>query len=64
MSCPVLLDRVRLPIEELQHNLDDWMVYYNSARTHQGKMCCGRTPMQTLIDGREVWNDKINALNN
>ena len=33
-------------IEELQHDLDDWMVYYNSARTHQGKMCCWRTPMQ------------------
>ena len=51
-------------IEELQHDLDDWMVYYNSARTHQGKMCCGRTPMQTLIDAKEVWDDKITALNN
>ena len=20
-------------------------------RSHQGKMCCGRTPMQTLLDG-------------
>lgn len=51
-------------IEELQHDLDDWMVYYNSARTHQGKMCCGRTPMQTLIDAKEVWDDKITTLNN
>ena len=51
-------------IEELQHDLDDWMVYYNSTRTHQGKMCCGRTPMQTLIDAKEVWDDKITALNN
>lgn len=51
-------------IEELQHDLDDWIVYYNSTRTHQGKMCCGRTPMQTLIDAKEVWDDKITALNN
>ncbi len=51
-------------IEELQYDLDEWMVYYNSARTHQGKMCCGRTPMQTLIDAKEVWDDKITALNN
>ena len=51
-------------IEELQYDLDDWMAYYNSARTHQGKMCCGRTPIQTLIDAKEVWDDKINALNN
>lgn len=51
-------------IEELQHDLDDWMVYYNNTRTHQGKMCCGRTPMQTLIDAKGVWDDKITALNN
>ncbi len=51
-------------IEELQHDLDDWMVYYNNTRTHQGKMCCGRTPMQTLIDAKGVWDDKITSLNN
>lgn len=36
---------------------------YNNARTHQGKTCCGRTPMQTLIDGKEAWRDKISTLN-
>ena len=50
-------------LEELQIDLDDWLRYYNEERTHQGKMCCGRTPMQTLIDGKEVWRDKISALN-
>ncbi len=50
-------------LEELQADLDDWLVYYNNDRTHQGKMCCGRTPMQTLIDGKEGWKDKITALN-
>jgi Integrase core domain. len=51
-------------IEELQIDLDDWLHSYNHDRTHQGKMCCGRTPMQTLIDGKEAWHDKITALNN
>lgn len=37
---------------------------YRLMRTHQGKMCCGRTPMQTLIDGKEAWHDKITTLNN
>jgi hypothetical protein len=37
---------------------------YNHDHTHQDKMCCGRTPMQTLIDGEEAWNDKITLLNN
>ena len=51
-------------IEELQQDLDDWLRYYNNERTHQGKMCCGRTPLQTLIDGKEVWRHKIDNLNN
>jgi transposase InsO family protein len=50
-------------IEELQRDLDDWLHDYNYERTHQGKMCCGRTPMQTLIDGKEAWHDKIATLN-
>lgn len=51
-------------IEELQIDLDDWLHSYNHDRTHQGKMCCGRTPIQTFIDGKEVWHDKITLLNN
>ena len=31
-------------LEELQKNLDDWLIYYNNDRTHQGKICNGRTP--------------------
>ncbi len=50
-------------LDEMQVDLDDWLRYYNEERTHQGKMCCGRTPMQTLIEGKEVWRDKITALN-
>ena len=50
-------------IEELQVDLDDWLAYYNNDRTHQGKMCCGRAPMQTLLDGKEAWHDKFTTLN-
>lgn len=51
-------------IEEVQADLDDWIDYYNNERTHQGKMCCGRTPIQTLIDAKEEWNRKVTDLNN
>jgi len=51
-------------IKELQVDLDQWLHYYNHDRTHQGKMCCGRTPMETLIAGKVAWEDKINQLNN
>lgn len=46
-------------IEELQTDLDQWVMHYNQERTHQGKMCCGRTPMQTFIDGKQIWQDKF-----
>lgn len=45
-------------MEGLQKDLDDWMKYYNNERTHQGKMCCGRTPMETLLDGKSIWVKK------
>jgi transposase InsO family protein len=50
-------------IEELQTDLDAWLDYYNCQRTHQGKMCCGRTPLQTMIDAKEIWNEKVQTLN-
>lgn len=34
------------------------VMYYNHHRTHQGKMCCGRTPMATLLDGKGIWAEK------
>jgi transposase InsO family protein len=43
----------------LQKDLDEWLDYYNNERTHQGKMCCGRTPMATLREGKMVWKEKF-----
>jgi transposase InsO family protein len=45
-------------LEELQKDLDDWMDSYNNDRTHQGKVCNGRTPLETLLDGKTVWAEK------
>ena len=42
----------------LQSDLDEWLRYYNHERIHQGKMCCGRTPMATLEDGKLIWKEK------
>lgn len=46
-------------LHELQKDLDEWLHYYNNKRTHQGKMCCGRTPIQTLTDGKQIWKEKF-----
>ena len=50
--------KLYVTLEELQKDLDEWMKYYNNTRTHQGKVCCGRTPMETLLDGKKVWAEK------
>ena len=50
--------KLYVTLEELQKDLDEWMKYYNNERTHQGKVCCGCTPMETLLDGKTVWAEK------
>ena len=50
-------------LEELQADLDTWLEHYNTERTHQGKMCCGRTPIHTLLDGKQLWMEKVGQLN-
>ncbi len=51
--------RLYADMESLQQDLDDWLLYYNAQRTHQGKMCCGRTPLATLEDGKQIWKEKF-----
>lgn len=50
-------------LEELQQELDQWINWYNTERTHQGKMCLGRTPMQTFLDAIPLWNEKVANIN-
>jgi transposase InsO family protein len=45
-------------LEALQEDLDAWIASYNHDRTHQGKMCCGRTPMATFEDGKRICLEK------
>lgn len=45
-------------LDGLQADLDEWVNYYSNDRTHQGKMCCGRTPIETLLDGKHIWAEK------
>ena len=45
---------MRFEVKLKQHILAN----YNTERTYQGKMCCGRTPEETLLDGKEVWASK------
>ena len=45
-------------LETLQKDLDEYIHRYDNERTHQGKRCKGRTPMETFIEGKQIYNDK------
>jgi transposase InsO family protein len=48
-------------LEELQADLDVWLDEYNTERAHQGKRCEGRTPYETLIEGKAIALEKMIA---
>jgi hypothetical protein len=42
--------KIYLAIDELQADLDVWLVDYNEQHPYQGRWCFGKTPMQTFLD--------------
>src|SRR4051812_47942696 len=50
--------RIYATIDELQTDLDAWLNEYNELRTHQGRYCFGKTPMQTFLDAAPAAREK------
>ena len=50
--------RIYATIEQLQGDLDAWMTEYNQVRSHQGRWCYGKTPMQTFLDTLPIAKEK------
>ncbi len=46
-------------LDGLQEDLDKWMSDYNEQRTHSGKYCFGKTPMQTFLDSIPLAKEKM-----
>lgn len=51
--------RLYRTIDELQADLDIWIREYNELRTHQGRWCFGKTPMQTFVDTLPLAREKL-----
>ncbi len=51
--------KIYTSLDALQADLDTWLHHYNYERTHQGKQCNGRTPLQTLLTGKEIHDEKV-----
>ena len=45
-------------LNELQSDVDAWMQTYNTERTHSGKYCYGKTPMQTFAESASLARDR------
>jgi transposase InsO family protein len=46
-------------LDDLQADLDAWLVEYNQERAHSGKYCFGKTPMKTFLDCRHLTHEKM-----
>jgi transposase InsO family protein len=51
--------KVYASVEQLQQDLDAWLQEYNVQRTHSGKYCYGKTPMQTFQDSIPLAKEKL-----
>lgn len=46
-------------LEELQADVDEWIIDYNQNRPHSGKYCFGKTPMKTFQDSKHLADEKM-----
>jgi transposase InsO family protein len=51
--------KIYASLEELQADLDAWLREYNEARSHQGRWCYGKTPLQTFLDSVPLAKEKL-----
>jgi len=50
--------KIYTTLEELQQDLDLFMLYYNSKRPHSGRYCDGNTPVQTFEESKHLATEK------
>ena len=46
----------------MQLDLDIWLEHYNNERSHSGKYCYGKTPIQTFKDSKRLAIEKSNEI--
>ena len=51
--------KVYRTLDELQEDVDIWLLEYNEERPHTGKYCFGKTPMQTFIETVHLAKEKM-----
>jgi len=46
-------------LDDLQHDLNNWLREYNEERAHSGKYCFGKTPFATFLDSAHLAREKM-----
>lgn len=50
--------KLYVSLDQMQADLDIWIQEYNNERTHSGKYCFGKTPMETFISSKHLALEK------
>lgn len=53
-----LRKKIYSSLQELQADLDAWLINYNTLQPHSGKYCYGKTPMQAFEDSKHIAIEK------
>ena len=51
--------KTSMSMDELQVDLDAWLIKYNQQRPHSGRYCYGKTPMETFNDSLAIAKEKM-----
>ena len=51
--------KVYQTLEALQADLDEWITAYNETRSHSGRYCFGKTPMETFLLSLNLAKEKM-----
>lgn len=46
-------------LDDLQTDVETWLRAYNAHRSHQGRWCYGKTPLQTFLDRVPLAKEKM-----
>lgn len=57
--CVAFRKKLYHDLDELQADVDQWILEYNERRPHSGKYCFGKTPMQTFRDSKHLADEKM-----
>jgi hypothetical protein len=51
--------KIYLSVDDLQENVDHWVLRYDTEGPYQGELCQGNRPMETFLESLPSAKDKL-----